>query len=82
MIQPVSEILETVRAGGGLFHVDGTQAAGKLPIDLAELPAFFGAAERDGLAGGAGAGKVYLDAQGEITGMQDKMTQLEARQSL
>lgn len=35
-----------------------------------------------GIAGGIGAGKVYLDSQAEITGMSDKMSQLEARQGL
>ncbi len=35
---PLQEIAAVVKAKGALFHVDATQAAGKLPLDLAALP--------------------------------------------
>jgi len=35
---PLEAIARIVRAKGALFHVDGTQAGGKLPLDLAALP--------------------------------------------
>jgi cysteine desulfurase len=35
---PLAEAGAMARAGGALFHVDGTQAVGKVPIDLARLP--------------------------------------------
>ena len=38
-IQPVGEIAAVAHEAGALFHVDGVQAAGKIPIDLATLGA-------------------------------------------
>jgi cysteine desulfurase len=35
---PLAEIAALVKGRGALFHVDATQAAGKLPLDLAGLP--------------------------------------------
>jgi len=35
---PLAEAGALARAGGALFHVDGTQAVGKVPLDLAGLP--------------------------------------------
>jgi len=35
---PLEAIARIVKAKGALFHVDGTQAGGKLPLDLAALP--------------------------------------------
>lgn len=36
---PLPEIAAIVKAKGALFHVDATQAVGKIPVDLAALPA-------------------------------------------
>jgi cysteine desulfurase len=36
-LQPIAEISEIAREAGVLFHVDGVQAAGKIPVDVAEL---------------------------------------------
>jgi cysteine desulfurase len=36
-IQPVREIAAIAHEGGALFHSDGVQAAGKLPVDVNEL---------------------------------------------
>ena len=36
VLQPLSEIAERCRAVGALLHTDGTQAAGRLPIDVDE----------------------------------------------
>ena len=35
---PLEEIARRVKAKGALLHVDAVQAAGKVPLDLAELP--------------------------------------------
>lgn len=35
---PLREVASLVKAKGALLHVDATQAAGKLPLDLASLP--------------------------------------------
>mgnify|MGYP001435495510 CR=1 FL=1 len=37
VLQPVAEIAHLVHAQGGLVHSDAVQAAGKIPVDLAEL---------------------------------------------
>jgi cysteine desulfurase len=39
MLHPVQEIAEGCRRGGVLFHTDAVQAAGKVAIDLATVPA-------------------------------------------
>jgi cysteine desulfurase len=35
---PLAEAGRIVKARGALFHVDGTQAVGKIPLDLSQLP--------------------------------------------
>lgn len=37
VIQPVAEAAEMARSAGALMHCDAVQAAGKLPLDMAEL---------------------------------------------
>lgn len=37
VIQPIAELAEVARRHGALFHTDAVQAAGKLPINAAEL---------------------------------------------
>ncbi len=39
VVFPVARAAEIVKAKGSIFHCDGVQAAGKLPIDLGEVPA-------------------------------------------
>jgi cysteine desulfurase len=39
VIQPVEEIARVTREAGALLHVDGVQAAGKIPVDLPSLGA-------------------------------------------
>ena len=36
-IQPVAELAEAAHARGALFHVDGVQAAGRIPVDVAAI---------------------------------------------
>ena len=36
-MQPIDEIGRLTRAAGALFHVDAAQAAGKIPLDMAEI---------------------------------------------
>lgn len=38
VVQPITDIAHLTRERGLLFHTDATQAVGKLPINLAELP--------------------------------------------
>lgn len=37
VIQPIADIARMAHEGGALFHVDGVQAAGKLPVDVSAL---------------------------------------------
>ncbi|MCZ2149949.1 MAG: cysteine desulfurase [Bryobacterales bacterium] len=37
VIQPIEDIARIAREGGALFHVDGVQAAGKIPINVSTL---------------------------------------------
>ena len=37
VVQPVSELAAVAHAAGALFHCDGVQAAGRLPLDMEEL---------------------------------------------
>jgi cysteine desulfurase len=38
VVFPVAEIAGIVKEAGSLFHCDAVQAAGKLPVDLSEIP--------------------------------------------
>ena len=38
VVFPVAEAAALARAGGALFHTDATQAAGRLPIDVGQVP--------------------------------------------
>lgn len=37
VIQPINEIARLVRQSGGVFHLDGSQALGRLPVNFDEL---------------------------------------------
>ena len=41
IVQPVLEIAKLAHANGALFHCDGVQAAGKLPLDISKIGADF-----------------------------------------
>lgn len=41
VIQPMEEIAQRVKQAGALLHVDATQAVGKAPVDLCQVPADF-----------------------------------------
>lgn len=38
VVFPIPELVESVKASGGVFHTDAVQAAGKLPIDVKRVP--------------------------------------------
>ena len=58
-IQPIAEIGERCRALGVPFHTDAVQAAGKLPLNVAELPVDALSTSTDKFNGPKGAG--FLD---------------------
>ncbi len=57
---PLPEIAALVKARGALFHVDATQAAGKLPLDLAALPADLLNLSAHKLHGPKGVGALFI----------------------
>lgn len=57
---PLEAIARIVKAKGALFHVDGTQAGGKLPLDLAALPADLLNLSAHKLHGPKGVGALFI----------------------
>lgn len=62
VIQPVEDVGRIVRARGIAFHVDGVQAAGRVPVNLAELPVDFYAVSGHKFHAPKGAGALYAAA--------------------
>lgn len=60
IIQPVSEVAQLVHDAGGFLLVDAVQAAGRLPVDMAELGADFLILSSHKIAGPQGAGALVL----------------------
>lgn len=59
-IQPIAEAASLCRRHGALLHVDAMQAAGRIPVSLAELGAHSVALSSHKLGGPAGAGALLL----------------------
>jgi len=60
VIQDIAAIGRLVRAHGALFHVDAAQSAGKLPIDLRQLPIDLMAFSAHKVYGPKGVGALYV----------------------
>ncbi|HZK90265.1 MAG TPA: cysteine desulfurase family protein [Stellaceae bacterium] len=60
VIQPVREVADIVHASGGLFHCDAVQAAGKMPLSLAEIGADFLTLSAHKIGGPTGIGALVL----------------------
>ncbi|MBE0476352.1 MAG: aminotransferase class V-fold PLP-dependent enzyme [Coriobacteriia bacterium] len=60
-IQPVGDLADVAHAAGALMFVDGAQAAGHLPVDVAALGAdAYAVSGHKGLLGPQGIGALYL----------------------
>jgi cysteine desulfurase len=60
VIQPLREIGEIAHEAGVLFHSDGVQAMGKLPVNLAELGVDFYSISAHKIYGPKGMGALYV----------------------
>lgn len=59
-IQPVGRVAEIVKEHGGVLHCDAVQAAGKIPVDLADLGAHVLSVSAHKIGGPQGVGALVL----------------------
>lgn len=60
VIQPVDEIVQIAKKAGALLHIDGVQAAGKLKVNLSQLPADLYSISAHKLYAPKGVGALYV----------------------
>lgn len=66
VLQPVAELVKRARSRGVLLHLDATQAVGKIPVDLREVPADFLSCSAHKLNGPKGVGCLVVRGDAEL----------------
>jgi cysteine desulfurase len=69
VIQPLAEIGALVRACGGVFHVDGAQGVGKIPIDVNAMQIDLLSVTGHKMYGPKGCGALYIRKRLELSPM-------------
>ncbi len=70
VLQPVNEIAEIAHRCGALFHVDGVQAAGKVPVDVTGLDCDFYSISAHKFGGLKGVGALYVRDRNALAELQ------------
>ena len=66
VVQPIREIARIARDAGVLFHSDGVQAAGKIPVDVKELGVDFYSVSAHKIYGPKGMGALFVRKGTEV----------------
>ncbi len=72
-LQPVAEIGTLCRERGVLFHTDATQSAGKMPLNLAEMPIDLLSLTAHKMHGPKGVGALYVRRRGPRVRLEAQM---------
>jgi len=81
MIFPIQEIGEICRDKGVLFHTDGVQAVGKIPVNMEEVHVDFMSMSAHKFHGPKGIGALYIKNSQELTPLLHGGDQMGGRRS-
>lgn len=81
LLTGVPELARRIHAAGALFHLDATQAAGKIPVDVRELDCDFLSFSAHKLGGPKGVGALYIRSGVELPPLIDGGGQQRGRRS-